>query len=97
VGLKSHAEQCRPERAARLLCAFHRNKVYPRGAWRPWRGGRSAICIASSTSPKEEQMKDPRKLWGLSNTCLREQARGIARSRKQVAFNTTTLIPKNSS
>jgi hypothetical protein len=32
-----------------------------------------AICIASSTSQKEEQMKDPRKLWGLSNTCLREQ------------------------
>jgi hypothetical protein len=27
------------------------------------------ICIASSTSQEEEHVNDPRKLWGLSDTC----------------------------
>jgi hypothetical protein len=56
-------------------------------------GSPRAICIASSTSQKEEQMKDPRKLWGLSNTCLREQENSSLSKAK--CFNTTTLIPKN--
>jgi hypothetical protein len=58
-------------------------------------GSPMAICIASSTSQKEEQVKDPRKLWGLSNTCLREQENTSLPKAKR--FNTTALIPKNSS
>jgi hypothetical protein len=36
-------------------------------------GSPRAICIASSASQEEEQVKDPRKLWGLSDTRPREQ------------------------
>jgi hypothetical protein len=36
-------------------------------------GSPRAICIASSTSQEEEHVNDPRKLWGLSDACLREK------------------------
>jgi hypothetical protein len=52
-----------------------------------------AICTASSTSQKEEQVKDPRKLWGLSSTCPREQENSSLSKAK--CFNITTLIPKS--
>ena len=42
-------------------------------AWEIPEGSPRAICIASSTSQEEEHVKDPRKPWGLSDTCLREK------------------------
>jgi hypothetical protein len=56
-------------------------------------GSPRAICTASSTYQKEDQMKDPRKLWGLSNACPREQ--GNSSLSKAKCFDITTLTPKN--
>jgi hypothetical protein len=39
-------------------------------------GSPRAICIASSASQKEGQVKDPQEalaVWGILNACLREQ------------------------
>jgi hypothetical protein len=36
-------------------------------------GSHRAICVASSTYQEEEHVKDPRRLWGLSDTCPREK------------------------
>jgi hypothetical protein len=46
-------------------------------------GSTRAICIASSTSRKEEQVKDPRKLWGLLNTHVVAHARVFEQNREQ--------------
>jgi hypothetical protein len=57
-------------------------------------GSPRAICTASSTSQKGDQRKTPpRELWGLSNTCPREQENSSLS--KAECFNITTLVPKN--
>jgi hypothetical protein len=44
-------------------------------------------------SQERDQMKDPRKSWGLSDTCHREPVNSSLSKAK--CFNITTLIPKN--
>jgi hypothetical protein len=39
------------------------------------------------------KIKDPRELWGLSNTCPREQESSSLPKAK--CFNITALVPKN--